>query len=332
MKKFKTVSTAELYTKEIEQTPFIIEDILPMGLTILGGMGKIGKSWLAFWLSMQVAKGQPVWGFETSKGTTLYLAFEDNEERIQNRLYMLSDELENTPNNAYVCIEISKMGGELEDRIKNFLKEHKDTKLIIIDTLQKIRGNTESNYISDYEDITTLKNLAYEYNIGIVVIHHLRKQKDSDVFNQLTGSTGLQGAADTMIVLEQDSRGDKFATLNVVGRDVQRRELKLERGDENIWLKISDSLSESSLNDLNFINAVGIFMSDKDKYSRTATELSSLLSLNSDDNFSNKVISSNFKRLSKQLKKCGITCSFHRTGSARKIEITKNNDVHDNKY
>lgn len=90
---------------------------------------------------MQVAKGEPIWNFNTTKGTTLYLAFEDNEERLQDRLFMLSDEIESAPENAHLCIEISKMGGELESRIRNFIAEHTDINLIIIDTLQKVRGN-----------------------------------------------------------------------------------------------------------------------------------------------------------------------------------------------
>ncbi len=235
MKKFNTITTEELFTKEIERTPFIVDEILPRGLTIFAGLGKVGKSWFVYWLMMQVAKGEPVWDFKTSKGTTLYLAFEDNEERLQNRLFVLSEELENAPANAHLCIEISKMGGELESRIRNFISDFPDTKLIIIDTLQKVRASTESNYISDYDDITTLKNLADEFKIAIVIVHHLRKQKDGDVFNEIAGSTGLQGAADTMIVLDQAKRGDDFATFHLVGRDVQKRELELERGEDNIW-------------------------------------------------------------------------------------------------
>lgn len=263
MKKFNTFSAGELYVKEIEHTPFIVEEILPMGLTIFGGPGKVGKSWFSFWLAMQVASGEDVWGFATSRGTTLYLAFKDNEERLQERLFMLQDEFENTPDNAFLCIEISKMGGELESRIKNFMLEHPDTKLIIVDTLQKIRGNTESTYISDYDDITVLKNLADEYKIAILVVHHLRKQHDDDIFNELTGSTGLQGAADTLMILAQDKRGEDFAKFHLVGRDVKSRVLELQRSEENIWLKISDSLHEINIQDKNFVDAVEKLIDDQ---------------------------------------------------------------------
>ncbi len=381
MKKFNTITTAELYAKEIQRTPFIVEEILPRGLTILGGLGKVGKSWFSFWLAMQVAKGESIWDFKTTKGTTLYLAFEDNEERLQDRLFIsrkhhttpyhnlcglffrhkcqkystifpisfpffynsaekiysqilqlglcgiaLSDEMENAPENAHLCIEISKMGGELESRIRNFIVEHPDTNLIIIDTLQKVRGNTESNYISDYEDVTILKNLADEFKIAIVVIHHLRKQKDSDIFNQITGSTGLQGAADTMMVLEQSKRGDHFATLHLTGRDVKSRELELERGEDNIWILISDSLHELNGKDSKFVNAINKLMEGVDFWSTNPTELSSLISEISGDNYSNKIITKVLRRLSKSLENLDIYWNIRKSNGCRIIDITKMRD------
>lgn len=324
MKKFNTITGEELLSKEIREIPFIVKDLIPTGLTLLAGSAKVGKSWLALWLSIAVAKGEVVWGYETTRCTTLYLCYEDNEIRIQNRLLEITDE---APNNVHFCTEVSKLGGELETRIRNFIAEHQDTKLIIIDTLQTIRSpNTESTYSNDYSDLTILKNLADDYKIGILLIHHFRKQKDGDVFNQITGSTGLQGAVDTMFTLSQSKRGEKTATLSCVGRDIESRELELERSEDNIWIKLSDSLSEGNLKDLSFIKAIGKFMADKDSYIGNATELSTLLSEISDDNFSNKSISKNIKRLSKSLEKLGILGSARRSNGKRIIEIVRIGD------
>ena len=323
MKKFNTITTAELFTKEIEQTPFIVDEILPRGLTIFGGLGKVGKSWFSFWLAMQVAKGEPIWNFKTNAGTTLYLAFEDSEERLQNRLFMLSEEIENAPANAHLCIEISKMGGELESRIRNFISDYPDTNLIIIDTLQKVRGNTESNYISDYDDISILKNLADEFKIAIVLVHHLRKQKDTDIFNQITGSTGLQGAADTMMVLAQDTRGDDYATLHLVGRDIAKREIELQRGEDNIWILLSDSMSELNIKDSKFVKAIEKLMEGVDFWSTNPTELSTLVSEESGDNYSNKIITKVLRRLSKQLEKRDIYWNVRKSNGNRIIDIVK---------
>ncbi len=254
------------------------------------------------------------------------MAFEDNEERLQDRFFMLSDEIENAPVNAHLCIEISKMGGELESRIRSFMEEHPDTNLIIIDTLQKVRGNTESNYISDYEDVTILKNLADEFKIAIVVIHHLRKQKDSDIFNQITGSTGLQGAADTMMVLDQNKRGEDYATLHLVGRDVKSRELELERCEYNIWILLSDSLHELNVKDTRFVNAIDKLMGDADFWSTNPTELSTLVSETSGDNYSNKMVTKVLRRLAKSLENIGIYCNMRKSNGCRIIDITKVRD------
>lgn len=324
MKKFNTITGKELLSKEVREIPFIVKDLIPIGLTLLAGSAKVGKSWLALWLSIAVAKGEDIWGYESTRCTTLYLCYEDNEIRIQNRLLEITDD---APNNVHFCTEVSKLGGELETRIRNFIAEHQDTKLIIIDTLQTIRSpNTESTYSNDYSDLTILKNLADDYKIAILLIHHFRKQKDGDVFNQITGSTGLQGAVDTMFTLSQSKRGEKTATLSCVGRDIESRELELERSEDNIWIKLSDSLSESNLKDLSFIKAVEIFMCDKDIYIGNATELSTLLNQISDDNFSNKSISKNIKRLSKSLEKLGILGSARRSNGKRIVELVKAGD------
>lgn len=329
MKKFNTVTGEELLSKEIPEIPFVIKDLIPTGLTLLAGSAKVGKSWLALWLSVMVAKGEKIWGFESVKGTTLYLCYEDNEIRIQNRLLEITDD---APSNVHFCTEVSKLGGELETRIRNFIAEHQDTKLIIIDTLQTIRSpNTESTYSNDYSDLTILKNLADEYKMAIVLIHHFRKQKDGDVFNQITGSTGLQGAVDTIFTLAQNKRGERTATLSCIGRDIESRELELERSEENVWIKISDSLSESSIKDIHFIKAVEDFMNDKENYLGNATELSTLLNEKSDDKFSNKVISKNIKRLSKSLENLGILGYSRRSNGKRIIEIVKVGDDSDDK-
>ena len=327
MKTFKTVTGQELLAKEIVEIPFVVKDLIPIGLTLIAGAAKAGKSWLALWLSVQVAKGETIWGYETTRATTLYLCYEDNEIRIQNRLIEITDD---APDNVHFCTEVSKLGGELETRIRNFIKEHSETKLIIIDTLQTIRPtNTESNYGNDYSDLFRLKQIADEYKIAIILIHHFRKQKDGDVFHQITGSTGLQGVVDTMFTLSQSKRGEKVATLSCIGRDIESRELELERSEDNVWIKLSDSISETNIKDKNFITGIQKFMSDKENFVGTATELSSHLATFCDDNFSNKVIAKNIKRLSRSLEKLGILGVSRRTGTARIIEIINMNDDND---
>ncbi|MEF9984728.1 MAG: AAA family ATPase [Oscillospiraceae bacterium] len=326
MKTFRTITGEELLNKELAEIPFVVKDLIPVGLTLLAGAAKVGKSWLALWLSVQIAKGEDVWGYESVKCTTLYLAYEDNEIRIQNRLLEITDE---APGNVHFCTEVSKLGGDLETRIQNFISLHPDTKLIIIDTLQTIRTATESNYVNDYSDLTILKNIADKFKIAIILIHHFRKQKDSDVFNQITGSTGLQGAVDTMFTLAPSKRSDRTAILTCIGRDIEPRELEIERGEDNVWVKLNDSLSENTLHDLNFIKAVENFMCNRESFVGSPSELSTLLNEISDDKFSNKVISKNIKRLSKSLENLGILGNSRRSNGKRIIELLRIGDDSD---
>lgn len=155
-KRFNTIDGETLMTIPLQPINFIIENLLSEGLHILAGSPKVGKSWLALWLSVAVAKGQDVWGNKVKQGDTLYLCFEDSQIRIQNRLFDITDEATDTVN---FCTESVLLGGELEDRIATFITEHPNTVLIIIDTLQMIRNTSkDNNYASDYSDLTILKN------------------------------------------------------------------------------------------------------------------------------------------------------------------------------
>lgn len=168
--------------------------------------------------------------------------------------------------------------------------------------------------------MTVLKNLADEYKIAIIVIHHLRKQKDTDVFNEITDSTGLQGAADTMMVITQSKRGGDCATFHIVGRDVKSRELELQRGEDNIWIKFSDSLYEMNTKDAKFVKAIEKPKEGVDIWQTNPIELSTLVSEVSGDNYSNKIVTKVLRRLSKNL---DIYCNIRKSNGNRIIDIVK---------
>lgn len=160
---------------------------------------------------------------------------EDTHRRIKDRLYNLTDD---APRNLHFAVMCGLIGSGLEEII-DFLNEHKDTKLVIIDTLQKVRDSKGSAgkagmYGNDYDDISSIKRIADEYNIAIILVHHLRKLKDSDdPFNEVSGSTGIIGAADTSFILKRKRTKDT-ASLLVSGRDVEYQELTLQF-NELIW-------------------------------------------------------------------------------------------------
>ena len=135
------------------------------------------------------------------------------------------------------------IGNGLEEQITNFKSQHKDLKIVFIDTLQMVRNESDSNYGSDYKELSVLKTLADKLRIAIVVVHHTRKCKDNDPFNMISGSTGISGCVDGSMVLIENTRGCRNAKLHCVGRDIENQEINLVF--ENSRWKVSDEVKQS---------------------------------------------------------------------------------------
>ena len=152
-----TVSLTELYQTAYKSRPPIIDGLLYAGAYILAGAPKIGKSFLVAQLAYHVSTGQRLWGYEVHQGTVLYLALEDDFQRIQSRMFMMYGVADTA--SLHFATAANKIGNGLDEQLENFIKEHPDTKLVIIDTMQKIReaGGEAYSYASDYEIIAKLK-------------------------------------------------------------------------------------------------------------------------------------------------------------------------------
>ena len=243
--KLKTVDAETLLSTPMSKTMFIVDGLISQGVNVISGASKIGKSWLMLWLGLQVAQGNSIWGLPTLQCDVLYLSLEDTQRRIKDRLYNLTD---SAPDNLYFAVTSGLIGGGLEEQITDFLTEHSATKLVIIDTLQKVRDSKGSAgkagmYGNDYDDISSIKRIADGFNIAILLVHHLRKLQDSDdPFNDVSGSTGIIGAADTNFILRRKRSGNA-ATLLVSGRDVEYQELTLQFNDL-VWELVERKNSE----------------------------------------------------------------------------------------
>lgn len=315
----KTITAAEISEKDLGEIKFVVDKLLPVGLNLLAGSPKVGKSWFSLWLAIKVGKGEQLFNFQTDAGTVLYMALEDNEIRLQNRVL---DITENAPNNVHFCTEISRLGGELENHIQQFVTSNVDTKLVIIDTLQMVRPlKSDSTYTNDYTDLIDIKNLAYKLQISILLIHHFRKQKDSDIFNQITGSTGLQGVVDNMFTLHLKQRGDDIIILNCVGRDIEEREIHLSRTNENDWVKVTDNLSDKDLEEHSFLKAIENIVAVNKNFTGTATELSTLIEEKSAIKISPKTITRKLKQLHSKLAKLDVECIYRRSNGIRIIQL-----------
>lgn len=240
-----TIDGETLMSQPLTPLNFVVDTLLSQGLHILAGSPKVGKSWLALWLAVTVAKGESIWGMGVKQGTTLYLCLEDSTLRIQNRLFEIT---EDAPASVHFTTNSDTLGKGLEEQLCAFLSEHPDTVLVIIDTLQRIRtaGNDANPYASDYRDIGVLKALADKHHIAILLVHHLRKMNDDDPMNMISGTTGLSGATDSNFVLRKSKRRENTATLYCTGRDIPYRELALEfDGEDHVWKLLSDDCEQT---------------------------------------------------------------------------------------
>ena len=147
---------------------FCVKSLLPQGLSILGGAPKVGKSWMVMDLCVRVAKGEPIWNLETTKGTALYLCLEDPYFRVQQRLGCITDD---APNNLFFANAAGSLADDLEEQILKFLREHPDTVLVVIDTFQMVRSSGEPSYGGDYEELQKLKRIADTQRISILLVH-----------------------------------------------------------------------------------------------------------------------------------------------------------------
>ena len=229
-----TISMSELYQNVYQGRPPIIDGLLYPGTYLFAGAPKVGKSFLMAQLAYHVSMGLPLWGYPVHKGTVLYLALEDDHRRLQGRLYRMFG-MDGT-NDLLFAIHAKQLGVGLEGQLKMFVREHPDTKLIIIDTLQKIReaGGDKYSYANDYEVVGKLKRLADDCGVCLLLVHHTRKQQADDKFDMISGTNGLAGAADGAFLLQKEKRTDGTATLDVVGRDQQDQRFYLTKDKERL--------------------------------------------------------------------------------------------------
>ena len=231
-----TISMTELYQNTYKSRSAIIEGVLYPGTYLLAGAPKIGKSFLVAQLAYHVSTGKELWGYQVRQGTVLYLALEDDHRRLQERMYRMFGT--DSSEKLFFATCAKQIGNGLEDQLKKFMNDHPDTKLVILDTLQKIRevGNEKNSYAKDYEIIGKLKQITDENGCCFLLVHHTRKQQAEDKFDMISGTNGLLGSADGAFMLVKEKRTDQTATLDVSGRDQKDQRIYLTRDNERlIW-------------------------------------------------------------------------------------------------
>ncbi len=239
------VSAADLMDADLGEVQWVIPTILPEGVTLLVGKAKMRKSFLALGACLAISTGGMALGkIRVEQGDTLYLALEDNHRRLQKRM---KDILKGAPapDRLHLSNEWPRLDEGGLDYLVEWLENHPDAKLVVIDTMIKIRPPAKGKniYSEDYHALEALLPVASRFEVSILVVHHFNKMSDAqDPLDAISGSTGLTGGVDGFLLLKRD-RGSADAYLYVDGRDIEEpRELAL-RWDPNItgWSLMGDA-------------------------------------------------------------------------------------------
>jgi len=266
-------TAAELASKDIPEPVWIVPGLLPAGLSLLAGKPKIGKSWLTLAIAVGVSNGTQVLDRSVGAQGVLYLALEDNEQRLKTRLLeLLGDDDKPSERLHFVNGWKSLAEGGLAD-LEARLAADPTIRLVVIDTLGRVRKSSKPGgniYLEDYEIIAGLKAVADKFQAGILCVHHTRKAHSADPFETISGTTGLTGAADTNMVLSR--MGIAETVLHVNGRDVEEQHLAM-KFDDGAWevlgpaakfcisksqQKIMTALKESQKGPTDIANATGL--------------------------------------------------------------------------
>lgn len=276
--KLEFYQARELYDKQLERTQMIVQRMIPCGLTVLAGAPKRGKSWLALALALAVASGAAFLGQPVAQGSVLYLDLESRQYRVKDRLSHLT--VGPAPAGLYVAHQVEPLGPKFYQQMEGWIGMVKDARLIIVDTLGRVKPGGKRNenaYESDTRQYGELQSWAGKHKIAVIVVHHLRKTKDNDDwFDKINGSNGLVGAADAVLGLG-GKRGEQVSKLMVSGRDIDGDYNMAIRFDGGRWV-LESSDSESYEEEQEYVNdpliqGIFVFMYDRFEWQGTATQL-----------------------------------------------------------
>lgn len=264
-------------------------------------------------------QGESLWSFAAQKCGVLYLCLEDSYQRIRCRLLDLT---EDAPDTLYFSVMSAQLHNGLEQQIEQFLSEHPNTGLVVIDTLQRVRGSGDNGnpYANDYRDIGTLKALADKHRIAILLIHHVRKLRSDDPMDMISGTNGISGATDTNFVLMKTSRSENTATLYCTGRDIVYRELRLEFDSEtHFWNLLSDDSPQAAQPDARLLSLLSDVLRQQPAISVPAATLLKIIDPDDVEGLTPNLLSRRIRKNVDMLGKNGIMVSFRKSNGERLI-------------
>lgn len=244
-------TAAELMAMEFPEPRWAVPGLIAEGVTVLAGAPKVGKSWLSLGLGLSVASGGHALGrIEVSPGPVLYLALEDTPRRLQTRMMAMLGRSP-APDTLTLATQCPALPDGGDDHIARWIDRNPGARLVVIDVFTKVRGQSQSGsqYEADYAAVGRAKTLADNHGIACVLVHHVRKAGAEDFLESVSGTNGLAGAADAILVLKR-ARGQADAVLHVTGRDVNEHEYALAfEPNTGTWRMLEGPVGDHTLPD-----------------------------------------------------------------------------------
>jgi hypothetical protein len=231
------ISANSLMQQDLKPPDYVVQEMLPAGLILMGGKQKIGKSWFNYRLALDVAAGKPFLDtFPTTPGDVLLLSLEDNQHRLQSRYRAIIGNDSEVPASLELAAEWPRMCSGGLEALEQWITTHANPRLIIIDPWVLVKPYVKARagstiYDADYEALEGVKKLADKYQLCILTIFHLRKMAADDPFDEMNASTGATACGDGFLHLSR-KRGETLAKLWGTGRDYPK--------DINAALKFND--------------------------------------------------------------------------------------------
>ena len=223
----------------------------------------------------------------------------------------------------FFAVSAKQVGNGLDEQLAFFIREHPNTRLVIVDTLQKVRemSGDAYSYAGDYEIISRLKAFGEQHGVCVLIVHHTRKQPAGDSFETISGTTGLLGCADGAILMQKEKRTDNKAALDIVGRDQPDQKIYLirdevtlqwnfEKAERQLWKEPPDPI----------LMAVAKLVTVKcPQWKGSATELAEALRLSIQPNALSKKLN---VKAGKLMQKFGIRYENNRSRTGSNITLT----------
>lgn len=241
------IDAADLVALDLPPLRWIVPDLLPEGTCVIAAPPKIGKSCLVYQAAVEIAIGGELLGRRVAPGSVLYLALEDGARRGRDRLTAALEGRTMPRGRLEVRWSAAPIGDGLEEQISTWLDAHPDAALVAIDTLGRVRPRTSGKrnaYEVDVDDLGRLQNLFRDRACALLIVHHSRKESGDDFLASVSGTYGITGSVDTIIVIRR-KRAEQFGSIQVTGRDVADAEVSVSF-DDMLWHEAPAALSEAS--------------------------------------------------------------------------------------